>query len=124
MIKLEEKISRIHNDEWKDVELKNASCKVIKQGMKQNEILSYMNRDFHIYAWRERTLLTEHCRRQPMLLKMKFKDQENCLDIVQCIKAEASKFLLFCMFLILGKVRLDRNIGLSSFSLLGPCAAQ
>ena len=52
IIKFEEKMSRIRNDEWKeDDELKNALSELIKQGMKQTVIISYMKRDFHIYSW-------------------------------------------------------------------------
>ena len=56
IVKFEEKMCRIHNDEWKeDDELKNALSKLIKQGMKQSKILLYMKRDFQIYIWSERT---------------------------------------------------------------------
>ena len=76
IIKFEEQVSRIRNDDWKeDDELKNALSELIKQGMKQSEILSCMKRDFHIYTWSERTL-----KRRISFFKLRSSDTQRTLQ--------------------------------------------
>ena len=76
IIKFKEQISRICNDDWKeDDELKNALFELIKQGIKQTEILSYMKRDFHTYTWSERTL-----KRKISFFKLRSSDTQRTLQ--------------------------------------------
>ena len=69
-------MSRIRNDDGKeDDELKNALSELIKQGMKQSEILSCMKRDFRIYTWSERTL-----KRRISFFKLRSSDTQRTLQ--------------------------------------------
>ena len=69
-------MSRIRHDDWKeDDELKNALSKLIKQGIKQTEILSYMKIYFHIYTWSERTL-----KRIILFFKLRSSDTQRTLQ--------------------------------------------
>ena len=50
-------MNRIRNDEWQnDESLRNELSRLIQEGFKHTEILSYMKRDFSEYAWSGRTL--------------------------------------------------------------------
>jgi len=49
--------ARIRNDRWTEDEyLEKALCKYVKEGLKREEILDFVVRDFREYAWSLRTL--------------------------------------------------------------------
>ena len=49
--------ARIRNDAWKeDIDLKESLTKHIKEGLRREEVLDFLRRDFADYAWSLRTL--------------------------------------------------------------------